>query len=442
MEILSFLPLEQIKYFVLQALKIVLNLWWAWVPFFLWPNVKRLYLFFKQVSWDRKKIKRIVLEIRIPKEVVKPIRAMELVFTGIWQIWAPPNPRERWLDGEFQLSISFEIASIDGIPHFYIRTPTSLRSVLESHIYSQYPEAEIFEVDDYTKKVPQDIPNKDWDLFGTGYKFTKPNAYPIRTYTEFESEQEEEEKRVDPLSHLLEGMSSLKPGEQLWVQIVAKPLLNDHTELINGKTWQQIGEGERDRLVKRTKKEQPLNPAWKEAYQILKTGEPSKLKEEIKELLPPEMKMSPGEKDIVAALEKKIGKLAFSCIVRYIYLGKREVFFKPNNRLGMSYFTEFNTQNLNTLRPDALTLTKVKTIKWWFLDARRRFVRQRKLFRQYITRNYHNFPKIPASGDFIILNTEELATIYHFPGHTVAPASTMERIEAKKSEPPADLPIE
>jgi len=35
-----------------------------------------------------------------------------------------------------------------------------------------------------------------------------------------------------------------------------------------------------------------------------------------------------------------------------------------------------------------------------------------------------------------------LATIYHFPGHTVAPASTMERIEAKKSEPPADLPIE
>jgi hypothetical protein len=39
-----------------------------------------------------------------------------------------------------------------------------------------------------------------------------------------------------------------------------------------------------------------------------------------------------------------------------------------------------------------------------------------------------------------VLNTEELATIYHFPG-MVAAAPTIERIEAKKVEPPPNLPM-
>jgi hypothetical protein len=39
-----------------------------------------------------------------------------------------------------------------------------------------------------------------------------------------------------------------------------------------------------------------------------------------------------------------------------------------------------------------------------------------------------------------IMNIEELATIYHFPG-TVATTPTLTRVEAKKGEPPANLPV-
>jgi hypothetical protein len=40
----------------------------------------------------------------------------------------------------------------------------------------------------------------------------------------------------------------------------------------------------------------------------------------------------------------------------------------------------------------------------------------------------------------MILNTEELATIFHFPGQ-VAGTPTLERVPSKKAEAPSNLPI-
>ena len=46
----------------------------------------------------------------------------------------------------------------------------------------------------------------------------------------------------------------------------------------------------------------------------------------------------------------------------------------------------------------------------------------------------------PFTRKLFVLNTEELATIYHFPG-SVAKTPTISRIESKKGEPPTALPI-
>ena len=54
-------------------------------------------------------------------------------------------------------------------------------------------------------------------------------------------------------------------------------------------------------------------------------------------------------------------------------------------------------------------------------------------------------PLFPQKGHWpssFILNTEELASIYHFPGRRVAPAPFIRRIEAKKGEAPSGLPTE
>jgi len=82
-------------------------------------------------------------------------------------------------------SVSFEIVGIDGEPHFFIRTPETARSLVESALYSQYPEIEIIEVSDYAKSIPQNIPNKDWEMWGCDFMPIKPDVYPLKTYPDF-----------------------------------------------------------------------------------------------------------------------------------------------------------------------------------------------------------------------------------------------------------------
>jgi len=422
--------------------EIIKEWWWLLIPFILWPPFVFLWRWWR-VELFLKKNKRVLLEIRIPKEVLKPIRAMEVVLDGLWQIlYDPADWWEKWVEGKIVMDYSFEVASIDGEPHFYLRIPEANRDSIESVVYSQYPDAEISIVDDYAKYVPQDIPNKEWDLWGADYKLLMPNPYPIKTYLEFETEREAlEEKRIDPLATLLESMAKIKPGEQFWVQILATPVIDAEVP------WVTEGKKIRDELARRVEKKPVQRPLILEAADVLITGQPpAGPQEEKKELLPPEMKLTPGERDIIAAIEKKMAKRGYNCSIRFIYLGKRDIFFKPKLRLGLGFFSNFATQNLNFLVPHGQPfLTKIK--KSWFLPFnlfidRRLYLRKRSIFRKYIKRDYPLFPRKPRWPSNFILNTEELASVFHFPGRRVAPAPFVQRIEAKKGEAPAGLPTD
>jgi len=408
--------------------------WWLIIPSFFGKQLLFYWLWWRKEKFDAT-VKRVLIEVRIPRESLKPIRAMETVMTGLWQLYGPPNWYEKWWKGEFILSYSFEIVAIDGVPHFYIRLPERYRTIAESHIYSQYPEAEISLVDDYTQNVPQDIPDKDWEMWGTDYKLTRPESYPIKTYPQFETEREtEEEKRIDPIAGLLEGMARLKSGEQIWVQIVATPTLDELP-------WVKDGEKLRDKLVRRKEAPAP-KPMIQELFDLVVMGQPpgAQKKEEDGEI-PPEMKLTPGEKEVVAAVEKKIGKLGFITNVRYIYLARRDAFSSSNIRIAMSYFVNFVTENFNGIVPWGETITKVKQnwYDWFWFVKRRLYLKKRRIFRNYVLREN---PKFPQEGGTFMLNTEELASIYHFPSRMVAPAPLVPRVEAKKGEAPSELPVE
>ena len=410
--------------------------WWLPLPFILWWPFSFLWLWWRGDLFI-KKTKFILLEVRIPKEILKPIRAMETVMDGLWQILHnPPDWWEKWINGKKNLSYSFEIVSIGGEPNFFIRIPKTVRDSVEAAVYSQYPEAEILEADDYTKHIPSDIPNKDWDLWGADYKLLRPNAYPIKTYLRFETEREPlEEKRIDPLAGLLEAMAKVKPGEQLWIQIIADPVTNKRI------SWITEGKRIRDKIARRTEKA-PRKPMLMEAADIFISGEaPGKSKKEEKEIIPPEMKLTPGEREVISGVEQKISKPGFRTDIRFIYLGKREVFFKPKLRLPFSYFAAFTTENLNKLVPYGQPLI-TKVHKSWFLPLnlfrnRRLFLRKRAIFRKYKSRVNPYYPRRKKS---FVLNTEEMASLFHLPGRRVAPAPFVERIEAKKGEAPPGLP--
>lgn len=426
------IPLEQGAFVIILAViwSVIKNWWWLLLPFLLYKSFLFFWRWWRMEIWDKKQ-ERILLEVQMPKEVLKPIQAMENVFYGFWAIYDAPNWKEKWFLGKFLLSFSCEIVSIGGYAHFFIRIPKALRNLFESSIYSQYSEAEIFEAEDYTKRIPLNIPNKDWEIWGTDYQQFKEDIYPIRTHKEFEEKSEaKEEKRVDPLASLLEGMAKIKDGEQLWVQFVIKPISPAEND------WVEQGKKEIDKLVKRNKKPAPKS-IIQEAANIVISGKPAGgMPEEEPKMFYPEMMLTSGEREVVSGIENKIKKFGFETNIRFLYLAKRDIFFKPNVKIPLGFFNQFSTLNLNGLKPWSKTKT---TVHYPPFMKRRLYLKKRKIFSRYIHRVS---PLFPSSGGTFVLNTEELASFFHFPGRAVAPAPNVPRVEAKKVEAPPGLPTE
>src|SRR3989344_5742701 len=142
------------------------------------------------------------MEIKISKIIERTQKAMEQVFAGMHAMFEQPRFVEKYLQGKYMPWASFEMVSIEGVTRFFVRVQRSHINLVQSHVWAQYPEAEISEAEDYVQKVPQDIPNKNWDVWGVELILSKDDAYPIRTYPAFE--ENIEEKRIDPLAALLE----------------------------------------------------------------------------------------------------------------------------------------------------------------------------------------------------------------------------------------------
>lgn len=418
------------------AWRIFVYWWWLVPPFFLQKYFVYFWLFWRTELWFMTIYRPIYLEVKIPKEIAKPIQAMEVVMTSLHgAIYNPPDWWEAYVDGQPQTGFSFDIVSDGGNIHFLVRFHADYRDQVEAAIYGQYPEAEIDLVPDYTKLVPIDMPNKDWDLFGWDYRLDKAAQYPLKTYEKFEKPGEKEEERVDPIASLIEGLAKVKPGEQFWIQMRATPQAEHAQE-----KFVKAGEEIRDMIARR-----PAKPKQKSLLRdildfIVYGAQPSK--EEAKEVFPPEMRLTPGERETLVEVERKISKPIFMVGIRTIYLGKRDVWFKPNFRLVFNYFNYFTSPDTNSLFLWSETLTRVKKSPFvplnWLLP-RRAYLKSRKLFRCYKDRVNYYAPLFGGDKGRFILNVEEMATLYHFPSYAVSPAPGISRVEAKKTVPP-ELP--
>ncbi len=425
--------------------------WWIFAPLFLSIELRILYLWW--INWDYAYAEKkwIMLEIIPPKEVLVPIKAMEDIFTNMWgPLYFPPNWREKWCEGELADGpgwMSWEIASIEGKLHFYIRVMQAYKVTLETALYGHYPELEIHEVQDYTKNVPQNIPNEEWDVYGEDFILGRPAPYPIRTYEKFFEPQGEkisaEEKRIDPISSLLELMSKLGPGEQFWLQFITiavsdreEPAFKKNAEEIiskiskspvkHAKTFLEEFTEVLYHLVMGPKKEGSGEKATYKWLETAKTEEGDR-----------EMVLTPGEREILTEVENKRKRPIFRTNIRGVYVAKRENYQSAHRILTRSYFAHFQTQNLNFIYFSKATRPKTHYVFRTSIP----FIRTRRMFRNYILRFTPLFPN--RRRELALLNTEELATLYHFPLKiTGLVAPTMARVESKKGGPPPNLPTE
>jgi hypothetical protein len=341
-----------------------------------------------------------------------------------------------WL-GKFQLGFSFEIVSIDGYTQFLIRTPTAFKNLVESSVYSVYPDAEISEVNDYTDNVPDKFPDSEYDIWGAEFIQATPDCYPIKTYPSFEDPGSPADSTFkDPLASLMDLNSSLNPGEQLWYQILVTP---------TGFDWMKRGDSEVSRILKEKvpKKKNALDSFIDLFVTVLSEigsifsmaihGDVAEKKEEKDDVLKM-MNLKPNEKKKIEAIQEKASKLGFICKIRMIYIAKKDVINKPKVVNGfVGYMKQFIDLDVNNFKPDmTVTATSVN----YFFKKSRLSHRQNSLMAGYKNRSSIR-GRIPG-----VLNIEELATLWHFPIEAVVRAPLIQKAPGRKSEPPTSLPFQ
>jgi hypothetical protein len=398
---------------------------WVVLPillFFVWKNLWMDYIHLKydlSVNW-------VTLELRIPQVVDKTPKVMEQIFSGLYALRTKIDWVEKYIDGKHQPHISLDITSLNGNIHFFIRTPEQYRLLIESQVLAQYPEADLVEVEDYTKILPENIPNEDYDIWGTELKFIKEDAFPIRTYKNFKEDiiiDPNHKGFVDPIASLMEVMSSMREGENFWINYMIRPA-NDN--------WQKKGADLVDRLLGRNKKKKSSN-IFEEVFQFFsdmvwilfgRPPEDKRSEEQERE----KKDLSPGQRDVVKAVEESISKHGFHSLIRIVYIARRTVFSRANIPAIIGTFNQFSTYDLNGFKPDGKVTPGVD----YFFKKTRDYLRKVRL--------YQGARRVRFSKKGIILNVEELATVWHIPS-SVVETPTLPRIEAKKVQPPSGLPI-
>ncbi len=355
----------------------------------------------------------VLLEIKLPRDVFKSPLAMEVILTSLYQS-GKSTYLETFLKGKHRPWFTFEIASIEGQIRFFIWSKAKYRQLIESQFYAQYPGVEIHETEDYSKDVFVDPQNTS--MVGLHFKLTKDDIYPIKTYVDYglDKSQEEEEK-IDPMTSSLEFLSSIKAGEQVWIQI----LFQAHTKMNLAS----------DAIF-------PTRPDWKKAAQ-------KKIKEYIDEISSVDddekgrRAPTPGEKDTISAMERSLSKFPFDVAIRTFYVARKESFDSITITGMLGSFRQYNSESLNGFK-----ISKGTGFDYPWQDFRQHRQREREisLLNAYKLRSFFQIPYKHIFAKPFILTTEELATIFHLPGRVLG-TPTISKVASKKSEAPSNLPI-
>lgn len=368
-------------------------------------------------------MKYTVLELRLPKDTFKSPLAMESVLLAIHNT-ADGSPYAQYWKGETRPWYSLELVSVEGKVKFFIWTEDRRKGGIMAALYSQYPGIEIMEREDYAKSVHYDP--KTMKVWAANMKLNKEDAYPIKTYVDYGLDKDpKEEFKVDPLVQVIEFLGSVGPNQQIWIQMIVRAHKNDQKKP--------------GHLFKKT-------DLWKDraaeiVNDILKRDPKTKVSGERDEetgftKLPT---ISKGEQEIVEAIERSLQKPAFDVGIRALYIAKKEAFSTPFGVGGIiAAFKHFTTEHLNGIKQDSSTfVAKFAGVPW---EDYKDFRRNREVswaLAAYKRRSYF-YPPFP--GKPMVLNAEELATLYHLPG-SVAATPTLERVPSKKAEAPANLPV-
>lgn len=428
--IIAFLAMN-IAFLVIDPMQTLRN--WVLLGFFAPIWVPLLLIHFTWLQWVRSRRaefiasqENVLLELRMPRDTKKTPLAMEAVLSNLHIQSGESTSYAKYWQGKVRTWFSLEIVSIGGRIRFYIWTRAALRRGVEAAFYAQYPDMEIVEAEDYSLLYDPSAPQND--MFGEEWVHTKADPFPIKTYVDYKLDQPgaKPEEIIDPMAQMLELLGSLGPKEQIWFQMIIRTTKDEKYEGKRTKdgrayTWKDHATDEIEKIRKETSRPGTyVDPVTGKVHETQGFPNPTK-----------------GQSDAMAAIERNISKPGFDVGMRGIYTAPKEAYQGSTIAFMLGTMMKpFSSEAFNGFKPAQQFDTQFNDYPWEDPGGHHKQHLHEQLIEYYRRRSFYHDPYI---GNWMIMSTEELATIFHVPSAAVETPS-LPRIQSATTGAPSNLP--
>lgn len=289
-----------------------------------------------------------------------------------------------------QRHLTFEIIASKGVVNYYTAVPVVLVSVVEQAITSAYPTSRLEEVEEHN------LFNQVGRIAGTigGELILKKDyAYPIATY---------QESKRDSMQAILNSLATLSKEDGAGIQILLRPAHEGWTKKALA-------------MASKKKKDKGKKSGLGGILSVKEMGEALWKPPEAKETKPEDKQLSTLEQATVDAIEDKTRHPGYEVLIRLIASSNTAA--RSQAILGnmKAAFSLFDAPGRNGFK---------------FVPA--------KVIENFVTAFIFRF--FPPEVKQNILNSVELATIFHFPDQRNTPTSQLQRQTSKQVDGPTNLP--
>ena len=293
-----------------------------------------------------------------------------------------------------QRHFAFEIVGIKGFVKFYAAVPVAMVDVVKQAVISAYPSARLEEVAEHNIFSPV---GKISGTIGGELSLKESYAYPIATYQDI---------KRDPIQSLLNALSELDKEDGVGIQIMMRPA---------DPSWRKKASEKANKKRKGNESKKPKDEAFWWLKQVF-----------IALWKPPEGKGDKGggsdkpelssmEQAVLDAIDDKTRHPGYETLIRVI--ASSNVSQRSQALLNhiVASFSLFDAPGKNGFK-----YTPAKDMESFVTS--------------YILRFF------PPENNQNILNSVELAGIFHFPDQKSIPTSQLERQASKQVDAPRNIP--
>lgn len=298
---------------------------------------------------------------------------------------AQKNMKNRWYG---QRHFSFEIVGTRGFVYLYAAVPADMLDVLKQAITSAYPTARLEVTAEHN--IFSEVGGIN-GIVGGEFNLKEPFAYPIATYQDL---------KRDALQSILNALSGLEASDGAAIQIQFRPTDN---------SWRKAASAH---ASKKRKGDKDANASLLARQMVTALVKPPESKEEGGA---PKKELSSLEQSILDAIDDKTRYAGFEVAIRAVASSNISARSQAIINSIVASFSLFDAPGKNGFKYEPAK-DPVKLTTDYLLRA---FPRRKK-------RN--------------IMNTVELATLFHFPDQSNIPTSQLSRQESKQVDGPRNMP--